>query len=241
MLKRLLIAAVLFCALPGSARAQVPPSARGLVVFLNMYTGDRGLKLDSWYKMETAGALFAIQSETAFAYGAKRILYRDDARVSNLVRAVRELDADPRIQAIDLIVYTHGLPDQLNVVYEGLGLLHSKTEWVPIREVTERVRAIGSRKLRAVFADSCFSSTHTDEWLEAGFKVAAGTRKVDYNQSRDLALFLSRWVAHGTFARAIDDANHEFTTGYLDSRKSDGDSRKSFRGKASLRINSPVF
>lgn len=243
MLKALFAAVSVVATLlsPASSQAQTRASERGLIVFLNMYTGDKGFWMDEWYKTETASALVSITLITGGAYGSRKFLVRNQAKVSSLLQAVREMNADPKIKAIDLLVYTHGRPNELNVIYEGLGMLQPLTTWVPLREIAEPIARLGSKKLRAVFADACFSATHNDEWLAAGFKAASGTIGIDCNQSRDVDLFLSRWVRGRSFAAAVSAANAEPTAPLLDRSYDDGNSRKAFQGQAGLTIDSPTY
>ena len=219
-------------------------SERGLVVVLNMYTGENNAIMNQWYKSETSGALLAIALGTHHAYAKTKLLYRDEAKLSGLVEGIRELNEDPNIKAIDLIVYVHGRPDSLKLVYEGLGLLHPLTEWTPIQEITDRIKKIGSRKLRVVFSDACYSKSHNDKWLDAGFKVSSGSIAEDENQSKDLVRFLARWVKNQSFKIAIEDSNREMTYPVLDKIMRGfgykANSRKEWLGDDSLTIDSAI-
>lgn len=239
---RTLVAGILlsFQLLASGAHAQTKPSERALIVFLNMYTADKGAFLNRWYKSETSHALKMILGKTRGAYGDTVVLYRDQVRLSKLLEAIRKLNANPSIRAIDLIVYTHGSPTELKLVNEP-GDVSQFASWNALVDISAKVRAIGSKKLRALYSDACFSAAHNEEWLKAGFKVASGSIKVDANQDRDLALFLKRWVRGEKFERGIKAANRERSAVFLDWVTKDGNSRKRFSGNGALTIASPAL
>lgn len=237
---REMIAVILFCFFAPLTHAQSQPAERGLIVFLNMYTADGSAFLNAWFKAETEHARKMILKKTKSAYGRTLLVVRDQTRLSNLIAAIRSLDSDPKIRAIDMIVYTHGSPTALKLINEP-GRSKELASWVHIQDVTEPVFWLQSKKLRAMYSDSCYSAGHADEWLQAGFKTMAGSIGIDSNQDRDLARFLDKWVQGATFESSIDAANREPTTPVMDRFNSDGNSRKRYSGNGAITILTPVL
>lgn len=223
-----------------NAVADVPSQNRALVIVLNMYTADRGWILDQWYLAETKGSAKIIQRAVKGHYQKVIWLYRNRAQYSLFKDTLVELERDPTIEAIDALVYVHGEPDALNFIYDVDPKGRPLDHFVPTETVAQEIRSLGLTKLRAMFSDACYSGSHRDTWLEAGFKVAAGAVGVDSNQGRDVGIFFRRWVAGQPFKRSVRAANRELTYRLFDLTQRNGNSFKVWRGNGDITISDPV-
>ncbi|MBS1960195.1 MAG: hypothetical protein JST80_12030 [Bdellovibrionales bacterium] len=222
----------------GQAHAlPVAKNERALIAVINVNTKDKGFKLNAWYALEDIGARACIKTNAGSSYGYVRYLVGRNASLTNLARLIRSLDSNPSIKAIDLIVYIHGMPGQLKFINETKGKGEPYAKFLNMSEITERVKATGSQKLRAVYSDACYSASHVEGWLDAGFKIASGNVAVDSNQSRDLGKFLRNWTDNETFEYSIQRANTEGTYHTTDKWVKNGNSFKQWSGHGAVTID----
>jgi hypothetical protein len=198
------------------------------------------------YKKEDRQAM-QILIQTADAYDQSILLGQEEATFQNFVQAIYDLENDPSIEAIDVVMNMHGQPGTLCFWEDGDAKHCTSIE--KIAHVIQQIPSgnqIGPRKLRALYTDACHSLTQVPFWLEMGFKVAAGTREYDVNHTSDIRKFTSAWTKGKSFERSIHRANTfngaEAATKFLNRIgvfKKTGDSTKIILGDPSLNISSP--
>jgi hypothetical protein len=225
-------------AVPVTPMTSVPPQNRALIVFLNMYTADRGWLLDRWYLNETITSARSIERNARRHYGKIIWLYRNQAQYALLRSTLLELEQDANIQTVDAIVYVHGEPERLNFVESVDSRGKPIDHFLNVSFIQEDLKSLQLTKLRALFSDACYSAFHRDEWLAVGFKVASGAIGIDNNQGRDVSLFLKSWTSGATFRQAIARANRELTYRLFDRTSRNGNSFKVWMGDAQVKIDS---
>lgn len=226
-----------FLGLTAAKAEYVDRSERALISVINVNTKNQSAIKNTWYSIENIGAKSSIRSKAGLHYGKMRFFFGRQATLNNLVEQIREYDTDPSIKAIDVIIYIHGEPGQLRFVQDPNGKREKFSKYLSMADVTAPIKAIGSTKLRALYSDSCYGSTHIQDWLATGFKVVSGSTAVDANQSRDLGIFLRNWTRHETFEYSINQANREFTYHTLDKWVKNGNSFKQWNGRGETTID----
>src|SRR5690606_37949102 len=115
-------------------------------------------------------------------------------------------------------------------------------ECINTRELADEIIKIPNlnNKLRAVYSDACWGTTHMEAWLEAGYKIVSGSRGVDSNRSTDLKRFLQRWTKGENFGDSIDHANGSIMSDIMDAVIKNGNSHKDILGNSKITINSEL-
>lgn len=107
------------------------------------------------------------------------------------------------VKAVDLVFVTHGLSG--NVVFSGSSTPVAMTA---VRDDIQGALTAGERaKLRMVFSTACFGASHNARWLEAGFKVASGGKRIYADSATSYPAFLGTWALGATFGVAVAAAN----------------------------------
>lgn len=107
------------------------------------------------------------------------------------------------VKAVDLVFVTHGLSG--NVVFSGSSIPVAMTA---VRDDIQGALTAGERaKLRMVFSTACFGASHNARWLEAGFKVASGGKRIYADSATSYPAFLGTWALGATFGVAVAAAN----------------------------------
>lgn len=190
------------CALfvSGDAQASVSKSQRDLVVFISLTKGFEG-PYKAFYEFVEFGAESLAKSYLTSKYRAIHVVKGSASTRANLTTTLRNVTGNSAVQAVDLIMVTHGL---------GSNLYFWDTN-ASAATIANDIRASlssGRRaKLRAVFSSACFGSQHISSWLYAGFKVASGSRQIYADSALSYVPFLACWAAGNTFATGISAAN----------------------------------
>jgi hypothetical protein len=149
-----------------------------------------------------------------------RMLHGPNATLERLKQELKSAASVPGIKAVDLVISPHGASEKIYFFpSETTAMEHVVKE---IREIPEEYR----RKFRAVFSTACFGASHCDEWLEAGFEVAAGSRQIYADAAFSYPAFIAMWTAGATFQEAVNVANAADAL-----RVSDQAARIKFRGQ----------
>ena len=206
---------------------------RSLLAVVNLL--DHASKHKWPYKMEDRHAGRLIERKTKKHYDDFLVLKKDQATLENFLKGLKDLAAKIPDNQIDVIFYIHGhSPDS----FRGAALCFAgQAVCVPLNELSQMIRdAIDISRLGYLYSDACWGSTHLSEMMNAGFKVAAGTLKVDANHTSDLRRFLKSWNKGNSFQEAIDFANRNPLTKIKDSiLDKDADSFKVVMGDKGYR------
>lgn len=142
----------------------------------------------------------------------------------------------PGTQVLDVVLVMHGGPnvlcfDDRNVNTAVLG---------------EQIKELGLKhKLRLLYSNACYGSTHAEYFVKAGFRTASGAKCVCANGPYDLPVQLTTWAAGGTYRSAVKAGNYPPCRKVYDSAARllglpDVDSEKIIAGKKLTRITSPA-
>lgn len=141
-------------------------------------------------------------------YASTKILNGESATLSNLKETLYRLAANPNIKAIDMIVNTHGLDEELFFHDGGRTMSHIQEELLspdaPFN--TAHTRAM-KRKLRMLYSTACFGASHNNEWNAIGFDVSAGAIGVNVNAEAEYGGVLGAWAAGTPFSTGFAISN----------------------------------
>ncbi len=173
-------------------------------------------------------------SKLKAAYAEVRFLFQKDATAKSFIAALSELSAKTSNRAIDIFINLHGHPG-------GVTLFDEQISIADLRNQMNEVKGL-SAKLRAVYSTACYGKSHVKEWLDAGFRVAAGAVKINTNGAYETPLFLKNWLKGETYGKSMERGNAERGRKFYDNAVNGAghgpaDSYKEVEGNASLTIN----
>lgn len=117
-------------------------------------------------------------------YRAIYVLQDKGATRLGFLSLLQNLAADYRNDAVDLFFQVHGKP----------GRVRFFDQWVSTRVLGEYIkRTVLSDRLRLVYNLSCYGDSHSPGFLNAGFKVSVGARKINANAASEYPLFCRAW------------------------------------------------
>jgi hypothetical protein len=212
--------------IPAALRAEpVSRETRALVAVVGL--AEHASKNRMLYRMEDRTAL-RVTEKARGAYATMTVLAHEEASFKNFIEAIEKAQADPAIQAIDVVFYIHGHVGEL--------CFNGQEACLPTAELAKHLKP---EKLRAVYSDACHGSTHLTDLLNAGFQVAAGSASTDANKALDYRRFLKNWLRGFTFEKSIDEANHLWLSRVMDKIIS-GNSTKITQGQGNLTISESI-
>lgn len=151
---------------------------------------------------------------------------------------LESLTGDRRHEAVDLFLQVHGRP----------GLLRFFDRWVSTAALGADIRHLaGCGRLRALYNLCCYGDSHSADFLGAGFRVSAGSLKVNASAATEYPAFCRTWAgpvwggksAPG-FGEAIRRADRKIPRRMQDRAAGrffkDVDSRKVVRGDGTVTI-----
>lgn len=188
------LASLALVALSTTAKAQslITKSQRELVILQADLGGD------FMYEFIEDQGVNAAVAQLAPAYNRVRVVRDDQASLSGLVNALSASTILANVRAVDLVIMTHG-SDWVSDSGWDEWMVFSNEEWRSTLEVRNRLQssltAAQRSKLRMVFSTACYSSSHRNQWIEAGFKCASGSVGVYADSAASFLPFLSTWAS----------------------------------------------
>ncbi|MBC7753846.1 MAG: hypothetical protein H7Z71_06385 [Moraxellaceae bacterium] len=217
---------------------------RGLIAVINLAAGrgqPRSLKT-KMYVAEEIQAFRLIEQKSRDHYGKVIFLFREETNEVNFLKTLETMALDPEIKTIDMILYAHGHNADPKYA-EGapaLGLYNPQGHFTRSDLLGPEVKAVARGKLRMLYLESCWGTTQSQDWLNAGFLSVAGSKLVDGNHAIDLKRFLKKWLYGETFGNSINFGNKNIFGKVLD-RMVKGDSTKVPLGALDLTIDQTYF
>lgn len=221
---------LLLIPLMGFSKTNLPKN-RSLLAVVNLL--DHASKHKWLYRFEDKSASKMITRKSKKNYENLVVLTKSEATVENFLLQLKMLSEKNPDNQIDVIFYIHGhAPHSPG----GAALCFAGKPCLPVEELSQMIReTVESSKLGFLYSDACWGSTHLEAMMSAGFKVAAGTAKIDANHTSDLRRFLKWWNKGISFQDSIDFANRNPMTRIKDSfLAKDADSFKIVMGEKSL-------
>jgi hypothetical protein len=207
---------------------------RVLIVVNYLSSGDT----DYLYRfIESAGRRTA-EATLGDDYSRVVKLYGANATRAKFVAAIRREGAKAAVKRIDVLLMLHGETER--VVFHD-GRVRSST-------LAGELAALNLHsKLRLIYSTCCYGDSHSDDWLNAGFDTAIGSKKVNANSAVELAPLLSLWQFNFTVNECLaptipptgpnDQVARVFGQVNGLSWANDVDSTKVIRGNTGLRIS----
>jgi len=181
------------------------------LIFLNntAAAGDRNYQL--LYQFLERSGKAVVSAELGPMYKNIIALEGANATSGNFKQRLAELENDPKVKAIDLVISLHGNPN--NILFQDTEMPVSNLA----ADITnERVRTCRGdqacinqkkQKLRVVYSAACFGESHLDGWLAAGFDAAAGSHDVHTDSAASFPTFMNTWRSGYSFAESVNRAN----------------------------------
>lgn len=214
---------------------KVGKNGRVLVVITSLAKyGREDLK---WlYRGLEASAVIVARLILGLFYRRIYTLTGEQATAAGFVDRLAELSADPRTQAIDVLLHLHGKERELWFA-DGA---------IATRQLKERIAGQQLQgRLRLLYSTACYGANHAPDFVAAGFRVASGAIAVNANAAHDYPTELIYWALGATYEAAMKAGNNRFLTRINDRlavrfRFTDVNSIKSMAGHGETRITSPA-
>jgi hypothetical protein len=188
------LASLALIALSTAAKAQslISKSQREVVVLQADLGGDHMYEF-----IEDSGVNLAV-NRLSPAYNRVRVVRDGSASLNGLVAALGAATSVSTVRAVDLVIMTHG-SDSVDENGWNEWMVFSNDEWRSTLEVRDRLLSSLTTsqraKLRMVFSTACYSSSHRNQWIQAGFKCASGSAGVYADSAASFDPFLVNWAA----------------------------------------------
>lgn len=221
-----------------SAEAIIGSSERGLIAVVNLYRAAKKPIKKFLYKTESKHAVNFLERKSADAYGSVVILANEEATLERFLEEVDAITARDDIKVVDVVFDLHGHAGNLEE-NPSISFVSENDQAVSTAVVADQLKQVAHSKLRALYSDACHGSKHNQDWLNAGFKVVAGSKSVDGNKSLDMKRFLKFWIKGKSFKQAIDHANASVMGPILD-KFIHADSTKIVSGNETLSIETEI-
>lgn len=226
----------LFGAFSTKGYAEVPKERRELIVIANLSDRSNWL-LRGMYRNEEWKAIRVTTQYTTDVYQRVHVIYPEEATKENFLNRIEDLEMNPTIDAIDVVIYLHGKREKICFI--------DTPDCYPMTDMAKDIKNLRSdsggapRKLRALYSDACWGKSHNDEWIDAGFKVVAGSIDQDANKTADLKKFLKSWTRGGTYKASLKKANSLWYLKPMD-WVIGGNSHKVMQGAGEIRMTTDV-
>jgi len=219
--------------LASALAGDISKSERVLLVTANLSSNVK--KYKALYEFLDAQSISLARAKLGDQYRRLYVLTGQQATQSEFVRSISALAGSHQNQAVDALVHLHG----------SRGGLAFADGAISSARLAEDIRRQGvEAKTRALYSTACYGATHIQDFLNAGFKVASGARKVNTSSAYEYPKFMSEFGKGTAFGRALDKADVGFARNASDwiAEKvlgfSDVDSRKVIQGNENIRIQS---
>jgi hypothetical protein len=212
---------------------KVKRKRRVLLVVANLTTHGRD-DLKWLYKWLDANALNVATLILGALYRKVYRMTADEVTVQNFVNRLEALAADPRVEAIDVLLHVHGSKKKLWFV-EGPVSTRELADLIAARQL--------QHKLRLLYSTACYGGNHAPDFVRAGFRVASGAIGVNANSAHDYPTQLLYWATGASYKAALAAGNNKLITKVYDklARKfnfTDVNSYKIAVGRRKTRITS---
>ncbi len=197
-----LVLVFLTVSVPGSANAATPvtKAQREVVIFSPGLAQGTFLER-AFYDFVELNAIGLATATLGTRYNTVHIVKGTAATRAGLANTLNTIASKSTVRAVDLVFITHGLTEEVVLADD---------RW-SINQVRDRIRlglTLADRaKLRMVFSTACFGASHNARWLEAGFKVASGGKRIYADSATSYPAFLGTWALGATFGVAVAAAN----------------------------------
>ncbi len=189
--------------------------------------------------IELAGVDTAVRFLSAH-YRQIYVMRDSQAGCMEFIEKLRSISGNRQNEAVDLFLQLHGLPGQLQF-FDQQVLTSDLAGWIS--------ETLGNNCLRLLYNTSCYGDSHSEDFLQAGFRAAVGSLKINASAATEYPVFCRLWGGAGFFRKnnitvkdllaKADLAGPRWISDRLAGRYfKEVDSRKIIRGDARLTISS---
>lgn len=205
---------------------------RALLVISHLAVGDDQKWKDLYSFLDTSGIALA-DTLLAGKYGLYEKLEKTQATKSEFIKKISSFDADPKIEAIDVILHLHGTKGKLVFAGDTISTADLKKELK-----SQKI----NKKLRLLYSTACYGESHANDFVDAGFKAASGAVGVNTNSPYEYPIVLTMWANGSKFREAIAVGENPYIRAATDGAASlllfpDADSDKIIYGNSKISIN----
>jgi hypothetical protein len=232
------------------ALSRVKVSERALIVIseLNTY----GIpELEPLYRALERLTTLSVDQYLENSYRKIIYLTNNDATFEKLIIKSKELALDSKIKAIDVILSLHGSPDRLYFANKSWSMSALQNKFFSQFSAQEEnlLRTL-RKKFRIMYNLSCYGVTHNQAFLNLGFDVSTGSKKVNANSEVEFLGVLYNWKNYFPFKEAFEFSNNDWALFLADEpirrlgeiqnspALKQVDSKKIFLGRVQTRITS---
>jgi spermidine/putrescine-binding protein len=166
------------------------------IIILQAEMGD-----DFFYNfLEQQGVAMAVSKFTP-VYNRVRVLSGANATLTGLKNELAAATSIGSVKAVDLLFMTHGDDEYMKFT-------NAWRSTAEVRDFLKNNISVAQRaKFRMVFSTACFSGSHRNQWLQAGFKCASGSVGIYADSNGSFDPFLNSWSSGKNFIQTVSDAN----------------------------------
>ncbi len=166
------------------------------IIILQAEMGD-----DFFYNfLEQQGVAMAVSKFTP-VYNRVRVLSGANATLTGLKNELAAATSIGSVKAVDLLFMTHGDDEAMKFTNAW------KSTWQVRDFLMNNISDAQRAKFRMVFSTACFSGSHRNQWLQAGFKCASGSVGIYADSNGSFDPFLNSWSTGKSFTQSVSDAN----------------------------------
>lgn len=224
---------VLLLGTASSGHAKIRTDERTLVVVSNLSQWAKP-KLRSMFRFVEVSFVALALKTVGKKYHRTVVLSGAAATLDRFVQSLGTAGEDSGQKAVDVFLALHGGEDELMFTEGG----------VQVAEIARRIRELGiSDQLRLFYSQACYGALHAPLFVDAGFAVASGSKRVNANGPGDFLTTLRGWSKGWSYRRIIDAVNVPWHVALYDriARRQgfkDVDSTKEYRGDGNVTITS---
>jgi|GEM_PF-934897 len=183
----------------GEAKADVGLDKRVLLVTANLSSNVS--KYKSLYKFLDAQSVSMAQSKLGSKYRRIYVLSGERATRAEFVRSLSSLAGSSLNGAVDALIHLHGSNG-------GLSFADGSVRTSTLSSEIQREDLDG--KARALYSSACYGSSHSQDFINAGFLVASGARAVNASSAYEYPKFMSEFGSGTAFGSAMSKADKAF-------------------------------
>lgn len=215
-----------------TAEAAISKNQRRLLVVSNLTTFGQA-KYEWLYKFLDASTISMAKTFLSSKYSYVHTLTPSNATKANFQNSLKSITNASSVKGVDVILSLHGASNALWFKDGGYSTanVQSGLQTLPNRS-----------KFRLMYNLACYGSSHRNEFINAGFRTAIGSRKTNTSSASEYPEFLTRYGMGHSVNSIIASSNSNPGMGFSDAAAgmmgfSDADSYKLISGVKTLTIN----
>ena len=148
--------------------------------------GDRRLK--KLYRFIEHAGIDVAKRFLGSHYRVLSVLRDEEATWPVFLDRINKLSNEQGVKVIDLFFQLHGKPEKVRFF----------DRWVPVNQMGQGIgRTVSPGRLRLVYNLCCYGDSHSGSFINAGFKTAIGSLRINANAALEYPSFCRLWAKTG--------------------------------------------